>query len=134
MESSFLLVMKADMNYAGTLDLQYRILFSEACIKDIIDDMMQSPYLSKQSHSFYVRHVVFNGLTKKNTDVLTLLESLNPGWKSCNELGISHPDRNMLRGTQIAVLVLLKEVANSYTNHATKSTVFHGPNPYQFDK
>lgn len=64
MDRSFLSLRKAIQNQAGALKLQYMVSFHEAGMKNIIDDMVPSRYLPKQSCLSYVRYVSFHRLLK----------------------------------------------------------------------
>lgn len=49
----------------------------------------------------------FDRLIKKNLDVLPLLESVNEGREEVKELGISHPDSEVLHGARGSSVVVL---------------------------
>lgn len=129
-----MLAMKAVLNNEGTFELQYGVSLAENRIKDIADDMTPSRYLPKHSRSSNVRYVRFSRLMKRNTVVLSLLESLNEGRKEDKELGISHLDRNLLHASRGRIVFLLIEAAYIYINEPTKSTDFHASSLYRLGK
>lgn len=68
-DHSFPSVIKVLLNYAEAFRLQYGLPFAEACINDIVDYMMPSRYLSKQSRSSYIRCIRLGPLMTKNGNV-----------------------------------------------------------------
>lgn len=55
-DRSILSVMKVVLNYTSALRLQHFVSFSDARIKNIVDDMMPSQYLPTNSRSSYIRY------------------------------------------------------------------------------
>lgn len=64
-------------------------------------------------------------MTKKKSDGMPLLDTLNDGWKDGEELKISHLDSKVLSAIQDSFLVLLIQAAGFYIRRPTKSTAFH---------
>lgn len=131
MDRSFLSAMEAVLKYAGAFELQHGVSFSEARIKNIVDDTKPSQYLAKQSCLSYPLYVKFSWLMKENSDMLTLLESLNENLVKGKELGISHLDSKLLRDSRISFVVLLIEAASLY-QQPTTSMAFHASSFYLF--
>lgn len=54
-----------------------------------------------------------------------LLESLDDDREGVKELGISHPESEVLHATQVSLVALLIEGARFYIDHPKKSTAFY---------
>lgn len=67
MQGSFLSVMKAFMNYAGVLEMQYCVSFAESRMQDILDDKMRLQYLPKPLRSSYMQCMRPGRLVRKMT-------------------------------------------------------------------
>lgn len=125
MERLFMSVIGAGLNHTRVVELQYSVSFAKNHDKDIVDYILSSQYLLRQSHLSYVRYVTLGRVMTNNADVPSLLEWLNKNVKDGKELGILHIDREVLRATGARFAVILIEAAETYTNNATRSTAFH---------
>lgn len=134
MNRSFQSVMKAFLTYARALEQQYGDSFTEACIKYIVDYMMLSRYLQKQSRPPYIRYARFRRLTTKNDNTSPLLKSLSESPEDCKKLGMLLLDSEGLHATPVTFVVSQKEVADSYTNSLTASAVHHVPRFFLFSE
>lgn len=72
--------------------------------------------MPKQSHSSYIRYVRIGCLMTKNTEVLSLLESLNDSRGNGEYAEISHLDSKLLYTSRAAFVVLLLEAAYRYVS------------------
>lgn len=63
-----------DAELRWTFELQSTVSFVEAGTKDIVDDMMLSLYLDKQSCSSYIRYMRLGGLMSNTFNAVPLFE------------------------------------------------------------
>lgn len=94
-------------------------------MKAIVDDIMQSRCLPKQSCLTYVHYTRFGRMKENIFGVLPLLKSLYENREKGKELGISHLDSEVLHGIRGSFVFLLIGGAGFYINNATKLTAFH---------
>lgn len=108
--------------------------FAETCIKDILDNIMPSRYLSKQSRFSYVRYMKLGQPNTNNTDILRLLESLNGGREDSKELRISHLMKEGLHATSGCFVFLQREAADANISNYMESPIIHAPRFCLFDE
>lgn len=107
--------------------------YEMARIKDNVDDVIPSRWMSKQLRSSDIRNVRFCFLMTTNVDVLSLLKSVHEGREKSKEVGTSHLDRKGFPATRASFVFLSIEWNNIYINNPTKATAFHilSFNPFQ---
>lgn len=125
MEHSFLFVMNAVMKYTAKFELQYRVSFTEAGTRDIVDDMLPSQYLPKQACPLYIRYVKFDRLVTNNAEVLPRLKLLIESQFIAKELEVTHFNSEVVYASRASFVVLLIEVADFCFNKPTRSTNFN---------
>lgn len=116
---------KSGTRLHGEFELQYGDPLAETYIKETGDDMMPLRYISKQSHSLYIGYVTLRRLTRKDADMLQVLEALNecPGYGK--ELKILHLNGEMQYVTRTGFLLLLMDAPSFGINNSRKYTSFH---------
>lgn len=95
-DRSFLSVMEAVLNLAGTLQLQFGALISEMRIRDIVIDLMSSSYLSTRSRSSYIQYGWLVHFMTSNKEVVRLLKSPNEEQNAERELEVTHLGSDIL--------------------------------------
>lgn len=113
-ETVFPLIDERSLNYARASQLQYSVLFAEFCIKYIVDDVMTSRYLAKQSRTSYTPFVRLGGLMRKNPKTLSLMESPNNNYVNANEVEISYLNSKVSRSHRASYVFLLIEATEYY--------------------
>lgn len=76
-DRSFPSVLKVLLIYSGALELQCEASVSKFRVKNIVDEMIPSPYTHEQLTSSYIRYVRIGRLIPESSEVLPMLESLN---------------------------------------------------------
>lgn len=120
------------LNYSGAFRPQSGVSLAEARIKDIVDNVTLSRYLLKQSRSSYVLYLRFGLLMKRNSDVSTLLKSLNEGLGKWIVLAKLYPNSKLLFDKRGGFVFLLTQAADFYMKKHTESLAFHVCSFYQF--
>lgn len=118
-------VMKPILYYAGRFEQQYRVLLSEACINDFVDDMMPPQYRPRQSRFSYARYVRLGQLMAKNPGILVLLDSLDQSHENGQKLIISKVRGGVLFRSRGSFILLQIEDADYYINNQTKTISLH---------
>lgn len=132
MDCSFLFVTKAVLIYARVFELQCRVLFQRAHIKDVVGKMMQLRDRPEQPRSSYIRYMRFCRQMTKNSDGLPLLESQNDNRDSEKEQRKLHLDSGALPASRACFIVLLVEADAFHINNPINFTVFRAFRFYRF--
>lgn len=126
-DRSFLSLIIASPNQAGVPELQYGVWFAETRMKNIVDDMISSQYLSDHSRSTNVLYMSYVRGISTNKETLRLLESPNEGEDNEKQPEISHLNRDILQASQASFDVLTIQKAEFQMNNRTESADFHDP-------
>lgn len=81
MNRSFLHLLKAVQNYAGTIELQYGVPFAEVYIKGVVEIMMPFPYLQRQLSPLYFRYVRSGQQVTNNCRPVAAVGVPESGWR-----------------------------------------------------
>lgn len=89
-DSNFEYIMEDLVDYDGMFATQYGVKFSDAMIKDILEDTISSSYLLMRRRATFRRYVWFARLLLKNRKLLLLLEWLSVEHIMGKDHNISH--------------------------------------------
>lgn len=125
--SLFIARIKAEVNFAATLILNYRLEFVNTSIEGIVDNAMYNvariPAVKDGSNIRSVHWVA--RLFLKNEALFFLLQVLSDNEASRKNLWIFHDCSSFLYSSNSDEVELTVEVANYFIKNATKSTTFY---------
>lgn len=104
--------MRVKISFAGVVELEYDVMFMQACINDIVDDMMLSNYLFTRSWSSHLQYVMLQRFLSRNGEVLPTMERLKIVYEGCKELEVLRLEFTMLCSDENEVLIQMIEAVH----------------------